>query len=187
MKLLKFVNCDAPNVTPDMLQLSVEEQRARVLSNGHSGGGRGEQATMSWHLISTAPSMEGAYWLLNDDNTPIGPIDTVLLAARDTANADCTRLPNGVEEGHIHEVDLRSKMGKQLQRARQEYGQTFKTAAKNAALLMDADRLRVGREEKARAERKRVVEAIENGEEPVRKTRAKREDGNKGSGSSKKR
>ncbi|ESL09642.1 hypothetical protein TRSC58_02635 [Trypanosoma rangeli SC58] len=187
MKLLKFVNCDAPNVAPEMLQLSVEEQRASVLSDGHSGKGRREQVAKSWRLISAAASMEGAYWLLKDDNTPIGPIDKVLLATRDSANVDCTKMPDGIEESHVKEVDLRSKMGKQLQRSRQEYGQTFKTAAKNAALLMDADRLRVGREEKTRRELKRVVEAIENGEEPVRKTRVKREDNSKNSSGSKKR
>ncbi|RNF24416.1 hypothetical protein TcG_00903 [Trypanosoma cruzi] len=183
MKLVKFLNCDAPNVPADMLQLSVEEQRICVVSNQRSDG---EHETKSWHLISAAPSMDGVYWLLNDDNTPIGSINEVLLATRDNANSACKKVPEGVKECHIDGVDLRSKMGKQLQRTREEYGQTFKTAARNAALLMDADRLRVGREEKVRKERKRVVEAIENGEEPIRKTRGKKEDGNKSNGGSKK-
>ncbi|KEG15548.1 hypothetical protein DQ04_00041120 [Trypanosoma grayi] len=181
MKLVKFISCDAPAVAATAIQVSVDEQRVRVFPNRNSGNDRSKQAVKSWRLHSATPSTSGCYWLLNDDNTPIGPIDEVLLASRDNeSNSAGVSVPNGVEESHIDGVDLRSKMGKQLQRTREEYGQTFKTAAKNAALLMDAERLHTGREEKKREERKRVVEAIENGEEPVRATRVKAEGGKKG-------
>ncbi|ORC93346.1 uncharacterized protein TM35_000012230 [Trypanosoma theileri] len=189
MKLVKFINCDAPRVPADAFEVLVEEERIRVAPNSRAGNvgsrknGNSAEMVHSWRVVSSAPSTTGCYWLLNDDNTPIGPIDEVMLAVRDDTHKNNNnnninnnkRTPAGVEESHVEGVDLRSKMGRQLQRTREEYGQTFKTAAKNAALLMDAERLKTGREEKTKLERKRVVEAIENGEEPARKTRVKTE------------
>ncbi|KAH9598791.1 hypothetical protein LSM04_001566 [Trypanosoma melophagium] len=192
MKLLKFINCDAPRVAADAFEVLVEEERIRVTPNSPTANrrnGNSKESVQSWRMIGSTASTTGCYWLLNDDNTPIGPIDEVMLATRDdTPNVHTNnnhhmnhdnnkRTPTGVEESHVDGVDLRSKMGRQLQRTREEYGQTFKTAAKNAALLMDAERLKAGREEKAKLERKRVVDAIENGEEPARKTRVKTEGG----------
>ncbi|CCW69735.1 unnamed protein product [Phytomonas sp. Hart1] len=169
MKLLKFINSDAPQT------LSGAELTSDRLSFP-SPMAHAEMAK-SWtlHSISTA-AQGGGYWLLDDNGKPIGILNDILLAIPAGEEvATCGSVPRAVITDHeVNDLDFRSKLGRQLERTRAEYGVTYKTAAKSAQALMDASELSEKRQERMRREREAVVESIEAGESVVDKPKAKR-------------
>ncbi|KAG8342664.1 hypothetical protein ERJ75_001341600 [Trypanosoma vivax] len=181
MKLLKFVSADAPDVSATSLELSLRKQRvsvsARRVGEGSDAGsvaGRshGEQSVAkTWRLTSCGQTLDGCYWLLDDNNEPVGPIREVLLATRDD-NDDASG-PKGITDDHVKGIDFRNKVGRRIQKSREDYGNTYKTSARYATAMVDAGKQTSKREERLMQERKRVAEAIENGEDPSLKVSKK--------------
>lgn len=151
MKLLKFVNGDAPQTFASMhfdgKQLSFPGLNKR------------------W-VASKAAATSGSYWLLDDSGAPVCLLNDVLVLKGElTADA----VPTAIRDDHVAGVDLRSKLGRQLESSRAEYGSTYKTAAANAAVQMNADEEKEKRQEKTKRERTAVADQIERGEEPAGK------------------
>ncbi|CCW63990.1 unnamed protein product [Phytomonas sp. EM1] len=170
MKLLKFVNCDAPQTFSGV---ELTSQRLSFPSSTSPAG-----KAKAWSLQPAPATLKGGgYWLLDDDGKPIGVLDEVLLAIPEEGKeiATSSSLPRGViTPRDIQDLDFRSKLGRQLERTRAEYGVTYKTAAKSARALMDTAEINEKRQERMKREREAVVEAIEAGESVVDKAKTKR-------------
>ncbi|KAG5487733.1 hypothetical protein LSCM1_08098 [Leishmania martiniquensis] len=170
MKLLKFVNSDAPHTLAD-----VQLRNQRLWFPGK----RGDAAAKSWVIDSaSSTSLSGGYWLLDDNNNPICEITNVLLAVPETAaNAAGSSSGlfslRGVTDSDVDGVDFRSKMGRQMERERATYGATSKTASKSARTMMNAEEVTEKRQERMKREREAVAEAIENDDASALKPRGK--------------
>jgi hypothetical protein len=144
MRLLKFVDSDAPQTghgsTWDPVTNTLTLQKLR-------GG---------WQGVATpAP---GAYWLIDETGKPVRLFEEVVVMRRVG-----TAPPRGISDEHVRDVDFRSRMGKQLESTRAEYGQTFKTAAAKAAAV-NQEQKTTERLEKMKRERQEVAAQIERGE-----------------------
>ncbi|GET85561.1 hypothetical protein, conserved [Leishmania tarentolae] len=171
MKLLKFVNSDAPHTLADV---QLRNQRL-WFSCRH---GNATAAAKSWTLNAASPaSLSGGYWLLDDSNNPICEITDVLLALPETtanaAGSSGTFAPRGVADKDIDGIDFRSKMGRQMERERATYGATSKTASKSARTMMNAEEVTEKKHERMKRERETVAEAIENNDASVIEPRKK--------------
>ena len=142
MRLLKFVDGDAPQT----LDGAKWNGSTSVLSFPKLAGWQGK-----------TEKTPGSYWLIDDSGKPVQVVEEVVVMRR-ISNA-----PQGITDAHVQEVDFRSRMGKQLESARQEYGQTFKTAATKAA-AMNLETLREKKVENQKRERETVAGKIERGE-----------------------
>ena len=153
MKLLKFVDADAPQT-------------------GHGAKWNGAGSTLTFPKLpggwqGTAVPAPGSYWLIDDAGKPTRLFEEVVVMRRVT-----TVLPKGITDDDVKDVDFRSRMGKQLESTRLEYGQTFKTAASKAA-AMNQEELRAKRLDTQKREREEIAGAIERGEALPEKGRSK--------------
>lgn len=151
MKLVKFSNGDAPQ-TFSAMQFDGRELTFPGLAK-------------RWVAVNHA-AVAGCYWLLNDDGTPVCALNDVTVLKSELTSA---ATPETIRDDHVAGVDLRSKIGKKLESTRAEYGSTYKTAAANAAVQMNADEEREKRTEKIKRERQSVADQIERGEQPAGK------------------
>lgn len=165
VKLLKFVNGDAPQTLA-----GAELSHTRL-----EFGSKAAHASLAkaWTLKSSEEekaSLRGGYWLLDENNKPVALVDEVILAVpeeasgKDGKTTTCSSTPRGVTDEDIRGVDLRSKLGRQLERARAEYGTTYRTASKSAREMMNAEEVMKKRSEKMKREREAVADAVEAGE-----------------------
>ncbi|AIN95288.1 hypothetical protein LPMP_030530 [Leishmania panamensis] len=172
MKLLKFVNSDAPHTLAD-----VQLRNQRLWFPGKRGNAA--VAAKSWTVDVASPtSLSGGYWLLDDSSNPICEITDVLLAVPETAtrvagSSSGTFAPRGVTDKDVDGIDFRSKLGRQMERERATYGATSKTASKSARTMMNAEELTEKKHERMKRERETVAEAIENNETSVMEPRKK--------------
>ncbi|KAG5512387.1 hypothetical protein GH5_08237 [Leishmania sp. Ghana 2012 LV757] len=174
MKLLKFVNSDAPHTLAD-----VQLRNQRLWFPGKRGDAAA--AAKSWVIVPAPPmSLSGGYWLLDDNNNPICEVTDVLLAVPETVpnaagSSSGAFAPRGVTDADIDGIDFRSKMGRQMERERATYGATSKTASKSARTMMNAEEVTEKKQERMKREREAVAEAIENNDatalEPRKKER----------------
>ncbi|CAG9567284.1 conserved hypothetical protein [Leishmania major strain Friedlin] len=171
MKLLKFVNSDAPHTLADV---QLRNQRLWFPCRH----GNAAVAAKSWTLTAASPaSVSGGYWLLDDDSQPICEITDVLLALPETAanaaGSSGTFAPRGVTDKDVDGIDFRSKMGRQMERERATYGATSKTATKSARTMMNAEEMTEKKNERMKREREAVAEAIEDNDASVMEPRKK--------------
>lgn len=162
MKLLKFVNSDAPHTLAD-----VHLRNNRLSFPAKRGNA---QSAKAWSIDAAPSSLQGGYWLLDDNNNPICEITDVLLALPETAAAttyaaagsSSVANPRGVSEKEVDGIDFRSKMGRQMERERATYGATSKVASKSARLMMNAEEVTEKKYDRMKRDREAVAEAIEN-------------------------
>ncbi|KAG5511919.1 hypothetical protein JKF63_07744 [Porcisia hertigi] len=170
MKLLKFVNSDAPHTLE-----GVQLQNHRLWFPCK----RGNKAVVakSW-TIDAAPSasLSGGYWLLDDNENPICEITKVMLAIPETGlnaaaevvggggggSSSSIFVPHGVTDKDVDGIDLRSKMGRQIERERATYGSTSKTASKSVRTMMNAEEVTEKKHQRMKREREAIAELIEN-------------------------
>lgn len=179
MKLLKFVNSDAPHTLAD-----VQLRNQRLWFPGKRGGAAAT-AAKSWSIDTASPtSLTGGYWLLDDNNNPICELTDVLVAVPETSAAGssggnnsgaaaASYAPRGVTDRDVDGIDFRSKMGRQLERERATYGAVSKTASKSARTMMNAEEVTEKKYERVKREREAVAEAIESNEVGVVEGRRK--------------
>lgn len=163
MKLLKFVNSDAPQTLAES-ELSVHRLTMKSTKAG------GPRAAKTWALRPVSSATQGGYWLLDDQDQPICALNHVVLAVSDDAHIPTSSaMPRGVGAAEVKGVDFRNKMGRQLERSRAEYGATYKTASKSARQMMNAEEVSEKRHAVMTRAREAVAEAIEGGDAlPVR-------------------
>ncbi|CBH15356.1 uncharacterized protein TEOVI_000548100 [Trypanosoma equiperdum] len=168
MKLLKFVNCDAPNVSPEALHFSMSRQRVSLHSGDTSDRRSGSRSSATegnasigktWRIAEGGTPITGGYWLLGDNNEPIGPVQEVILAVPEVKEADVT--PRGINESVVKNVEFFSKFGRSMQRTRETFGDTYLSAPKSVIPLSDAERTFAKRAERARMPLKRRAEAVD--------------------------
>lgn len=171
MKLLKFLNSDAPKTLVDA---KLTHGRLSFPSGKRSHGIGGE--AKAWTLQTAPSSMQGGYWLLDDQDQPICVVTDILVAVSEKATGDGASVvatPRGITDGDIDGLDFRSKMGRQMEREHATYGSTYKMASNSTRLMMNAEEVTVKRQEKLKRDRETLAEAVENGEssalEPKRK------------------
>lgn len=164
MKLLKFVNSDAPHTLADVQlrnnRLSFPSKR----STAHT--------VKAWSIDASPSSLNGGYWLLDDNNNPICEITDVLLAIPETSLSSPTAsssvaVPRGVTEAEVAGVDFRSKMGRKMERERATYGATSKVASKSARTMMNAEEMTEKRNDRMKRDREAVAEAVENNDASI--------------------
>ncbi|KAK7199017.1 hypothetical protein NESM_000869700 [Novymonas esmeraldas] len=169
MKLLKFVNSDAPHTLA-----GVQLRNHRLWFPGKRGNAA--VAAKSWSLDTSAcSSFSGGYWLLDDDNNPICELTDIVLAVPETAtnaaaavhsgsssSSSSTFAPRGVTDTEVDGIDFRSKMGRQMERERATYGATSKTATKSTRTMMNAESVTEKRNERLKRDRETVAETIES-------------------------
>jgi hypothetical protein len=151
MRLLKFVNGDAPQTSASM----------RFDGNEMTFPG----LKKSWKVVNQQ-TVTGCYWLLDDNGKPVCQLNDVVILK---GEMDQSVQPAPIRDDHVAGVDLRTKVGRLMESSRAEYGSTFKTAAANAAVQMNAEEEREKRQERARRERAAVADQVERGEELVMK------------------
>jgi hypothetical protein len=156
MKLLKFVNSDAPHTLAD-----VQLRNSRLWFPGKRGNA---QSAKAWSIDTAPSSLQGGYWLLDDNGNPICEITDVLLATPETVAASSSSVAalRGVTEKAMDGIDFRSKMGRQLERERATYGATSKVASKSARSMMNAEVVTEKKYDRMKRDREAVAEAIES-------------------------
>lgn len=190
MKLLKFVNGDAPQ---SIVGATLHAGSLTISTTGNQGkggrtanGGKSSAAmegsascAKAWKVqelmyTSSSPSsgdavpvhgspMHGSYWLLDDNGKPVCVLNSVLLATPDVRRSAGVALPRGIGEEDVAGLDLRSKLGQKLERTRHEYGTTYKTASKSARLMMNAEEVQEKKHERMKRERTALAETLESG------------------------
>ncbi|KPA73641.1 hypothetical protein ABB37_09773 [Leptomonas pyrrhocoris] len=174
MKLLKFVNSDAPHTLAD-----AQLRNNCLCFPGKHGAA---QFAKTWSIDTAPASFQGGYWLLDDNNSPICEVTDVLLAMPASAAADAaasatedgfaqtsssvTR-PRGVSDAEVDGIDFRSKMGRQLERERGTYGATSKNASKSARAMMNAEEVTEKTHDRMKRAREALADAIENNDPTV--------------------
>ena len=113
MKLLKFVNSDAPHTLAN-----VQLRNSRLTFPSKQGSA---QTIKAWSIDTAPSSLQGGYWLLDDDNNPICEVTSVLLAMPESigapsASSSSVATPRGVSEKEMDGIDLGSKMGSEVER-----------------------------------------------------------------------
>ncbi|KPI85211.1 hypothetical protein ABL78_5719 [Leptomonas seymouri] len=163
MKLLKFSNSDAPHTLAD-----VQLRSNRLWFQGNRAN---VESAKGWSIEVAPASLQGGYWLLDDNNNPICEITDVLLAVPEavtttangsSASSSSVASPRGVSEKEVDGVDFRSRMGRQLERERATYGATSKVASKSARSMINAEEVTEKKHDRMKRGREAVAEAIEN-------------------------
>ena len=153
MRLLKFVNGDAPS-SVDGAQLNLASGTLSLPS-----------FNKIWRKVNTSGATDSCYWLVDDNGKPVCAIQEVVLLQGDTS----ARAAQIISEEHIKGVDFRNKMGKALESSRADYGHTFKNATGSSAIQMNAEDDRQKRQERMKKDRTAVADQVEKGEQPIAK------------------
>ena len=148
MKLLKFVDGDAPQSSTNVL-----------FDNTRNTLSLGPNALKQWvGDVQQQPSFASSYWLIDDHGKPLCALSQVVLMKGEVTEKG--KRPTGISNSTIEGVDFRSKAGKQLDTGRAEFGQTFKSSAAKPS-LMNAAENREKKMEGRKREREKVAATIE--------------------------
>lgn len=145
MKLLKFINGDAPQ-QKNGIQWDSEHQTLTL----------GDHSPLRWTPVEQQ-KLSSCYMLV-DDGGLLGEIqEVVVLKSSLTAEGK----PKGVTAEHVKGVDFRNKKGKMLDERRAEFGTTYSNVKPSK---MNEEILRENRKQANKRERDRVANAVDEGE-----------------------
>lgn len=157
MKLVKFARSDAPRTTANAT-LS-----ATALTVGDKRMGAGQ----TWTITEPTHKYNDSTYLLYDEKTnQFIPLSGVLIATPAHSSSNVAT-PKGVSDDDVLGVNLRGGLGRTIERARAEYGATYKTAANQARNTMTAEADQERYFQKRQKELEAVAEAVEAGENIV--------------------
>eukprot|EP00758_Cryptobia_borreli_P004657 Tbor_TRINITY_DN4505_c0_g2::TRINITY_DN4505_c0_g2_i1::g.15823::m.15823 len=154
MKLLKFVDGDAPQTSTDL-----------VFDPDTCSVSFGANCPMKWVPdISTATTaaddLAGCYWLIDDNGVPLTALnDIILMRAIPTARG---ATPKGVTDKHLEGIDFRNKKGKAIESSRAEYGATYKKAAAKPTMMAQEENY-IKRQDVKKREREAIAEQVLSG------------------------
>jgi len=140
MKLLKFLKNDAPHSIADA---RLSNQRLSFPSTKRVHGE--SRDAKAWTVEKAPSTMQGGYWLLDDQGQPICVVTDILFAVPENASTTAGRgtsvvaTAQGISDTEVDGLDFRSKVGRQMEREHATYGSTYKTASNSARLMMNAE------------------------------------------------